>query len=80
LSLLLYCLPWRLRTSSSTAGTFKTWGWDNNKDYEKVSHIAQHFDAMAIQELINEGALEHIEKASGEIWASMASHALGRST
>ncbi len=48
----------------------KNLGWDNNKDYEKVSHIAQHFDIVAIQELMNEGALERleveIEEASGE--------------
>lgn len=62
----------------------KNLGWDNNKDYEKVSHIAQHFDIVAIQELMNEGALElleaEIEDASSEKWTSKASHALGRST
>jgi endonuclease/exonuclease/phosphatase family metal-dependent hydrolase len=62
----------------------KNLGWNNNKDYEKVSHIAQHFDIVAIQELMNEGALERleveVEESSGEKWTSMASHALGRST
>jgi len=62
----------------------KNLGWDNNKGYEKVSHIAQHFDIVAIQELMNEGALEQleveVEETSGERWMSMASHALGRST
>ena len=31
--------------------------WDNNKDYEKASHIAQHSDIVAIQEMRNEDAL-----------------------
>lgn len=59
-------------------------GWDNNKRYDKVAHIANHFDVLAIQELMNEEALERLEAeleaASDESWSSMASHALGRST
>lgn len=59
-------------------------GWNNDKRYDKVAHVAQHFDFLAIQELMNEAALERLEQeveaASGESWSSMASHALGRST
>ena len=59
-------------------------GWDNDKHYDHVAHIANHFDLLAIQELMNEGALEtleaEVEAVSGEGWSSMASHALGQST
>lgn len=57
-------------------------GWDNNKRYDKVAHITNHFDILAIQELMNETALvqlkAEVEAVSGESWSSMASHALGR--
>ncbi len=59
-------------------------GWNNDKRYDKVAHVAGHFDFLAIQELMNEAALERLEQeveaATGEAWSSMASHALGRST
>lgn len=59
-------------------------GWDNDKRYDKVAHVAQHFDIVAIQELMNEDALEQltteVEAITGEDWSSMASHAMGRST
>lgn len=58
-------------------------GWNNDKRVDKVAHVAQHFDIVAIQELMNEAALERleaeIEVLSGESWSGMASHALGRS-
>lgn len=57
-------------------------GWNNDKRFDKVAHVAGHFDFLAIQELMNEQALEQLEReveaASGESWSSMASHALGR--
>jgi|AntDeeMinimDraft_5_1070356.scaffolds.fasta_scaffold00517_17 endonuclease/exonuclease/phosphatase family metal-dependent hydrolase len=59
-------------------------GWDNDKRVDKVAHVAQHFDIVALQELMNEAALAQleaeVEAISGEEWSSMASHALGRST
>lgn len=59
-------------------------GWDNDKRFDKVAHVANHFDIVAIQELMNEAALAQleaeVEAISGEEWSSMASHALGRST
>lgn len=59
-------------------------GWNNDKRYDKVAHVVGHFDFLAIQELMNEAALERLERkvevATGEPWSSMASHALGRST
>jgi len=59
-------------------------GWDNNKRYDKVAHVTNHFDFLAIQELMNKEALDRLEQEvealSGESWSSMASHALGRSS
>lgn len=59
-------------------------GWNNDKRFDKVAHVANHCDFLAIQELMNEAALERLEQkietTSGEAWSSMASHALGRST
>lgn len=59
-------------------------GWSTGRRYDKVAHVAQHFDLVAIQELMNEEALERleaeVEAISGESWSSMASHAMGRST
>ncbi len=59
-------------------------GWDNDKRFDKVAHVADHFDFLAIQELMDEAALERLEQGveakSGESWSSMASKALGRST
>ncbi|RCV86936.1 helix-hairpin-helix domain-containing protein [Billgrantia montanilacus] len=59
-------------------------GWNNNKRFDKVAHVANYCDFLAIQELMNETALERLEQkveaTSGEAWSSMASHALGRST
>ncbi|MFU8815171.1 MAG: helix-hairpin-helix domain-containing protein [Pseudomonadales bacterium] len=59
-------------------------GWDNAKRYDKLAHVANHFDFLAIQELMNNAALERLqqelEALSGESWSSMASHALGRAS
>ncbi|MCA1771789.1 MAG: endonuclease/exonuclease/phosphatase family protein [Halomonas sp.] len=50
----------------------------------EVAHVAQHFDFLAVQELMDPAALgqleQAIEGASGEPWSSMASDDLGRSS
>ncbi|MEQ6887391.1 endonuclease [Halomonas sp. CS7] len=57
-------------------------GWNNDKAMPQVAHVANHFDLLAVQELMDPaalGALEReLEARSGEAWSSMASHALGR--
>lgn len=57
-------------------------GWNNDKDFNRLSYITKHFDAMAIQELMDDDALARLEKQveakTGESWSSMASHAIGR--
>ncbi|ERS91652.1 helix-hairpin-helix domain-containing protein [Halomonas sp. PBN3] len=59
-------------------------GWNNDKAVGQVAHVADHFDLLAIQELMDPAALEALERElealSSEAWSSMASHALGRSS
>ncbi|APE30654.1 endonuclease [Halomonas aestuarii] len=59
-------------------------GWNNDKALPQVAHVANHFDLLAVQELMDPLAMvrleEHLEAVSGEAWSSMASHALGRGT
>lgn len=59
-------------------------GWNNDKAVGQVAHVANHFDLLAIQELMDPAALAalegELEALSGEAWSSMASHALGRSS
>ena len=56
-------------------------GWDNGKEVEKVAHVAQSMDLIALQELMDESALEELvallEATTGEAWGAMASHSLG---
>ncbi|WP_445012035.1 endonuclease/exonuclease/phosphatase family protein [Vreelandella stevensii] len=62
----------------------QNFGWDNQKNITMVAQITNHFDLLAIQEVMNEQALEtlesEVEALSGESWSWMASHALGRSS
>ncbi|MGM0985109.1 MAG: helix-hairpin-helix domain-containing protein [Pseudomonadota bacterium] len=59
-------------------------GWNNDKAFGQVGHVANHFDLLAIQELMDTAALARLEREvealSGEAWSSMASRDLGRST
>lgn len=59
-------------------------GWNNDKAIPQVAHIANHFDFLAIQELMDTSALARLESTletlSGEAWSSMASRDLGRSS
>jgi len=59
-------------------------GWNNDKAMPQVAHVANHFDLLAVQELMDPAALSRLETTleamSGEAWSSMASHALGRSS
>nr|WP_289072761.1 helix-hairpin-helix domain-containing protein [uncultured Halomonas sp.] len=62
----------------------QNFGWDNQKNLSVVAQITNHFDLLAIQEVMNGQAMEtlesEVEALSGESWSWMASHALGRST
>ena len=59
-------------------------GWDNDKAIPQVAHVANHFDLLAIQELMDTSALARLEREvealSGEVWSSMASREMGHSS
>ena len=59
-------------------------GWENDKAIPQVAHVANHFDLLAIQELMDTSALARLERGveaiSGEAWSSMASRELGHSS
>ena len=52
------------------------------KRFDKLAHVISHKDFVAIQEVMDEGAidrLEHkLEAVTGESWSSMTSHLIGR--
>jgi endonuclease/exonuclease/phosphatase family metal-dependent hydrolase len=55
-----------------------------NKDFQGIAKVAQKVDFLAVQELMNEDALQalakELTKQTGKHWSSMASHAVGRSS
>ncbi len=55
-----------------------------NKDFQGIAKVAQKVDFLAVQELMNEEALQalakELTKQTGQPWSSMASHAVGRSS
>lgn len=55
-----------------------------NKDFQGIAKVAQKVDFLAVQELMNEDALQALAKEltrqTGKHWSSMASHAVGRSS
>lgn len=57
-------------------------GWDNGKNYGQLAEVAQYFDLLAIQEVMNESGIETLELAveeqTGESWDRICSHLVGR--
>ncbi|WP_296256161.1 MULTISPECIES: endonuclease/exonuclease/phosphatase family protein [unclassified Pseudomonas] len=55
-----------------------------NKDFQSIAKVAQNVDFLAVQELMNEDALQALAQAltrqTGKHWSTMASHAVGRSS
>lgn len=55
-----------------------------NKDFQSIAKVAQKVDFLAVQELMNEDALQalarELTKQTGKHWSSMASSAVGRSS
>lgn len=55
-----------------------------NKDFQAIAKVAQKVDFLAVQELMNEEALQalatELTRQTGKHWSSMASHAVGRSS
>jgi endonuclease/exonuclease/phosphatase family metal-dependent hydrolase len=67
--------------------TIGTWNLEHlsvrpNKDFQGIAKVAQKADFLAVQELMNEDALEalalELTKQTGKHWSAMASHAVGR--
>ena len=56
-------------------------GWGENKSYPALARIASQFDVLAIQELMNEEALDtlrdRLASKTGVEWTSLNSHRLG---
>ena len=57
-------------------------GWDNGKDYDAVAAVAEYFDLIAVQEVMNDEGIEtlhaHLEARTGQDWAVVSSHHIGR--
>ncbi|MFY1663491.1 endonuclease/exonuclease/phosphatase family protein [Pseudomonas sp. Pseu.R1] len=55
-----------------------------NKDFQAIAKVAQKVDFLAVQELMNEEALQalatELTRQTGKHWSAMASHAVGRSS
>ncbi|MFK3794817.1 endonuclease/exonuclease/phosphatase family protein [Pseudomonas sp. NPDC088444] len=55
-----------------------------NKDFQAIAKVAQKVDLLAVQELMNEEALQalatELTRQTGKHWSAMASHAVGRSS
>ena len=55
-----------------------------NKDFQGIAKVAQKVDFLAVQELMNEQALQalaaELTRQTGKHWSAMASHAVGRSS
>jgi endonuclease/exonuclease/phosphatase family metal-dependent hydrolase len=77
-----------LMTSPALADTYvASWnvehlGWDNGKDLDKVASIASAFDLIALQEVMDDAAVDDLvqrmEYLTGDDWQSMSSEAVGR--
>jgi hypothetical protein len=55
---------------------------EGSSDYQKIAQVISHFHLVAIQEVMEEGALmslvRELQRQTGEEWGVMASHAIGR--
>ncbi|TVU87323.1 endonuclease/exonuclease/phosphatase family protein [Vreelandella titanicae] len=84
LTVLMLALAPAMATADMIVGSWnlRQLGWDNGKDIEKLAHIMQSMDLIAIQELMSDDALgelvNQLETTTGEGWESMASHSLGK--
>ncbi len=83
LCLLCVTLP-ALAEVRIAAWNIQHFGWGDKKDYEAVATVAEHFDLIAVVELMRPEALEdlerRLERRTGEAWARLESDAIGRSS
>nr|WP_298380467.1 helix-hairpin-helix domain-containing protein [uncultured Halomonas sp.] len=77
---------WGQASADITIGSWnlKHLGWNNGKHLATVAGIMQGADLWALQEVMDTGAVQtlerQLEQQTGESWSSMASHAVGRNT
>jgi len=59
-------------------------GWGENKSFPALARVIAQYDFVAIQELMNEEAIEHLrdklEDKTGQSWEALYSHPLGRTS
>lgn len=57
-------------------------GHGEQKRFDKLAHVISHKDFVAIQEVMDETAIDRLERkleaVTGESWSSMTSHLIGR--
>lgn len=57
-------------------------GWHNSKDFETMAAVAEQFDFLAVQELMEPAALtrlrDTLERRTGVAWRQLSSDAVGR--
>ncbi|HHH9441284.1 TPA: endonuclease/exonuclease/phosphatase family protein [Pseudomonas aeruginosa] len=75
-----------LMSSVSPAATLMSWntmrmGQSSEKSYPALAEVARNADILAVQEVMTESALQDLQaalqKATGESWSHLASHAVG---
>ncbi|WP_370601756.1 endonuclease/exonuclease/phosphatase family protein [Pseudomonas nitroreducens] len=75
-----------LMGSAASATTLMSWntmrmGHSGEKSYPALAAVARNADLLAVQEVMTEDALQNLEtaleKATGESWSHLASHAVG---
>lgn len=87
LAVLFLCLV--CAVASAAPMRFASWniehlGWtDEERNYVALAQTISYFDFVAIQEVMDAAAVEtlrqHLNRATGERWASLVSHSVGRS-
>lgn len=66
-----------------TVGTWniKRLGHGNQTSYKALAHVARHADLLAVQEVMNEDAVDRLllalENATGDDWSAINSHLVG---
>src|SRR5690606_29078965 len=57
-------------------------GWENGKDYAALAAVAQNFDLLSVQEVMNAEGIERLkvelERVTQEPWGILYSHLIGR--
>lgn len=81
-SLFLLIAPSALASISIASFNIRHLGWDRPTDLPAIAHVIDHFDLVAVQEVMSEDAIadlaDELSSRSGEEWRYMTSHLIGR--